>query len=198
MENEKAETKKPNIVTPTFRVSFPNVFKPKKNDLNGKDEYSIVALFPKGTDLKTLEAEAKRAVVKKWGPDSSKWPKPLKSPFRKHEEREKEGVLPAGLEEGGIFINLKSMQKPGVVDQNVQPIIEEGEFYAGCFAKASVRAYAYDQKGNRGVAFGLGNIQKVKDGDPLGGRTRPQDDFAAIEGATSSDNSDGSAEGLFS
>lgn len=194
MENDKTE-KTQSIVTPTFRVSFPNVFKAKKNDLSGKDEYSVVALFSKGTDLKILEAEAKKAIVKKWGPDSSQWPKPLKSPFRKHEEREKSGKLPSGLEAGGIFMNLKSQQKPGVVDQNVQAILDESDFYAGCFAKASVRAYAYDQKGNRGVAFGLGNIQKVKDGDQLSGRTKPEDEFQAIEGAVSS--GDESAEGLF-
>lgn len=171
------------VVTPKFRASYPNVFKPRRNELNGKDEYSVVALFPKGTNLEPLKKAATEAIVKKWGVDKAKWPTNLKSPFRDQKERAKDGVLPAGHEEGAIFINFKSAQKPQVVDQNVQLILDETEFYAGVYAIASVNAYAYDQKGNRGVAFGLGNIQKVKDGEPLGGRTRAQDDFKAIEGA---------------
>lgn len=176
-----------NINTPVFRVSYPNVFKAKKNDLNGQDEFSIVALFKKGEDLSALKAAAQKAIVDKWGPDKAKWPSNLRSPFRLQEERAKEvdgkRTLPAGHEEGAIFLNLKSKQRPGVVDQNVQDILEESQFYAGCYARASVNAYAYDQKGNRGVAFGLGNIQKVRDGDPLGNRAKPEQDFAPIASA---------------
>lgn len=173
-----------NINTPVFRVSYPNVFKAKKNDLNGKDEFSIVALFKKGEDLSALKAAAQKAITDKWGPDKAKWPTNLRSPFRDQAERAKEvdgkRILPAGHEEGAIFINLKSSQRPGVVDQNVQDILDESLFYAGCWARASVNAYAYDQKGNKGVSFGLGNIQKVRDGDPLGNRARPEQDFAPI------------------
>ena len=108
----------------------------------------------------------------------------MKSPFRLQEERAKEvdgkRVLPAGHEEGAIFMNLRSTQRPGVVDQNVQDILDESQFYAGCIARASINAYAYDQKGNRGVAFGLANIQKVRDGEPLGNRTKPEQDFAPV------------------
>lgn len=183
-----------NIVTPEFRCSYPNVFKPRRNELSGQDEYSVVALFPKGADLSALKKAAQEAIIKKWGADKAKWPANLKSPFRDQNERAKEGSLPSGYETGAIFMNLKSKQRPQVVDQNVQAIIDETEFYAGCYAKASVNAYAYDQKGNRGVSFGLGNIQKVKDGEPLGGRTRAQDDFKAIEGAG---EESGSTEDIF-
>lgn len=174
-----------NVTTPNFRASYPQVFKPKKNDLNGKDEYSVVALFPKGADLNALKAAAEAAVVEKWGKDKSKWPQRLKSPFRDQGEKAKnvdgKMVLPAGYEEGAVFLTLKSTQRPGVVDQNVQNILDESQFYAGCWARATVRAYAYDQKGNQGVAFGLQNIQKVRDGDPLGGRTRAEDDFSPVD-----------------
>ncbi len=186
-----------NINTPTFRVSYPNVFKAKKNDLSGKDEFSVVALFKKGEDLTALKAAAQKAITDKWGPDKAKWPANLRSPFRDQAERAKEvdgkRILPAGHEEGAIFLNLKSAQRPGVVDQNVQDILDESVFYAGCYARASVNAYAYDAKGNRGVSFGLGNIQKVKDGDPLGNRARPEQDFAPIateEGSKVSSSSD--------
>lgn len=193
-----------NINTPEFRVSYPNVFKPKRNDLNGKDEYSIVALFKKGQDLTALKAAAQKAIVDKWGPDKAKWPQNLRTPFRLQEERAKEvdgkRVLPAGHEEGAIFLNLKSSQRPGVVDQNVQDILDESQFYAGCYARASSNAYAYDQKGNRGVSFGLGNIQKMRDGEPLGNRAKPENDFAPVqtEGGSSEGASTGSATDIFS
>lgn len=189
-----------NVITPEFVVSYPTVFKPKRNDLNGKDEYSIVALFPKNADLTKLKEAAQAAIIAKWGPDKNKWPKPMKTPFRDQAERAKDvdgkQVLPAGHEAGNIFINLRSTQPPGVVDQNVQDIIDESQFYAGCIARASVNAYAYDQKGNRGVAFGLSNIQKVRDGVPLGNRAKPEQDFAPIPVETTA--STGSSTDIFS
>lgn len=181
-----------NVVTPKFRVSYPNVFKTRKNDLSGKDEYSLVALFPKGADLSKLEAAVKKCVEEKWGADPKKWPKKpdgstaLRTPIRDQSERAKQNdegemVLPEGYVKGAKFMNLKSERRPAVVDRNVLPILEESEFYAGCFALASIRPYAYAQKGNCGVAFGLQNVQKVGDGDPLSGATRPEEDFVAIK-----------------
>lgn len=178
------------INTPKFRVSFPNVFKARKNDLNGKDEFSVTAVFPKGTDLSVLKKAANDAIVEKLGADKSKWPKGLRNPIRDQAEREKEGKLPEGYEAGAFFINLKATQRPGVVDQNVQDILEERDFYAGCWAIANVRAYYYDQKGNKGVSFGLQNIQKVGDGDPLGGRVRPTDAFKPVEGASAPESAE--------
>lgn len=169
--------------TPRFRGSYLNVFKARKNDLNGKDEYSIVALFPKGADLAALKAAANAAIVEKLGADKTKWPKGLRNPFRDQAEREKDGKMPDGHEAGAIFINLKSTEKPGVVDANVQDILEERQVYSGAYYIANVRPFYYDQKGNRGVSFGLLNLQKVADGDPLGGRVRPTDAFKAVEGA---------------
>lgn len=191
-----------NINTPVFRVSYPNVFQAKKNDLNGKDEFSVVALFKKGEDLSALKAAAQKAITDKWGPDKAKWPTNLRSPFRLQEERAKDvdgkRILPPGHEEGAVFLNLKSQQRPGVVDQNVQDILEHSQFYAGCYARASINAYAYDQKGNRGVSFGLGNIQKVRDGDPLGNRARPEQDFAPIAGESPSAAAPSNAGDIFS
>lgn len=175
------------VMTPVFRASYPSVFKPKENTLNGKQEYSVVALFSKDADLSGLKKAAQAVIEEKWGKDKKKWPPNLRSPFRDQAERAKidevtgKKVLPAGYEEGAIFLTIKSQNRPGVVDANVQDIIDESDFYAGCYARATVHAYAYDQKGNRGVSFGLANIQKTKDGDPLSGRARAQDDFAPIE-----------------
>jgi len=189
--------------TPEFRVAFPAVFTPKRNMNDTKDEYSVVALFPKGADLSKLKAAAQAAVVKKWGPDKKKYPKNLRTPFRNQGDREKtndEGklVLPQGYEKGAIYLNLKSEQRPGVVDSQVQDIIDQSEFYGGCYAEATVNAYAYDHKGNRGVAFGLGNLMKTRDGDAFGNRTKAQDDFVAVAGSEESVGSESSdAESVF-
>ena len=180
------------VLTPEFRVSYPNVFKPQKNDLNGKMEFSLVALFPSNADLSALKKAAEACIVEKWGPDKNKWPANLRSPFRKNKERWKtvdgKQVIPQGYEDPeGVFITLKANEdrRPGVVDQNVQDIIEPRDFYAGCFARTKARPYAYEQKGNRGVSFGLGNVQKVREGDPLGGgMTKASDDFAPVAGGT--------------
>lgn len=182
-----------NIMTPNFRASYPKLFKPELNQLSKKMEYSVVALFKKGDDLSALKKAAEEVLVKELGADRALWPKNLKSPFRDQGEREKldketgKMVLPPGHEKGAIFITLKSTQKPGVVDKNVQPILDESEIYGGAICRSTVRPYYYDQAGNRGVAFGLQNVQKVSDGEPLGGgRVAATSEFAPVEGATSS------------
>ena len=165
------------VMTPEFRVSFPNVFKPR--GFEGQEpKYSVVMLFDKSTDISALKQLAQRAVEEKW-PDPAKRPKGLRNPF-KDGDTEKPDV--DGYE-GAIFVNASSKMKPGVVDQNVQPIIDENEFYAGCYARATVTAYAYNKIGNKGVAFGLQNIQKLRDGEPFTGRSRAEDDFAPVENA---------------
>lgn len=189
------------VITPEFRVNFPNVFKAKLNEKNGKLEYSLVALFPKNADMSYLKDIAQEAVEKKWGTDSSKWPKPLKTPFRDQAEREKQNdegkmTLPPGYEKGGVFMNLKTTLRPGVVDGGKQPIIEDADFYSGCWAIASINVFAYDVAGNRGVTFYLCNIQKVRDDDSLGSRrTTPEDDFQAID--SDSEGTPESASSLF-
>lgn len=172
------------LITPKFRASYPNVFKPELNQLSKKEEFSITALFPKAADLTALKNAAQEAIIKTWGEDKTKWPPNLRTPFRDQAERKKEGVLPAAHEEGAIFMKFKSKSKPGVVDESVQKIIDEAAFYPGCWAVASVNAYTYDQAGNKGVAFGLNNVQKVGDDEPLGGKTSPDMDFKPVAGAT--------------
>ena len=172
-----------NVMTPNFRASYPKLFKAEVNKLSGKQEYSVVALFKKGEDLSALKKAAEACIIEKLGADKSKWPKNLRSPFRDQADKMKDGEMPEGHEEGAIFMNLKTQQKPGVVDQNVQPMLDESELYAGCVCRATVRPYYYDQAGNRGVAFGLQNVQKVADGEPLGGsRASATAEFAPVEG----------------
>ena len=75
------------------------------------------------------------------------------------------------------FINANSPTAPGIVDANRQPIIERSEVYSGVYGRASISLYAFNSNGNRGIACGLNNLQKIRDGEPLGGKARAEDDF---------------------
>jgi hypothetical protein len=182
MTNNDKSSKNTQIMTPKFRVSFPSVFQPKESmNAGGEPKYGIVMLFDTkdpavAKGLEQMKAAARAAATEKWGADTSKWPKGLRLPFRKGEEKDYDGYGP-----GIIFVNASSKMKPGLVDQNVQPIIDPSEFYGGCYARATVNAFAYDTSGNRGISFGLRNIQKVADGDSFSGKSAPEKDFMPID-----------------
>jgi hypothetical protein len=80
--------------------------------------------------------------------------------------------------EGCYFINANSVQKPGVVDQDLNPILDQNEFYSGCYGRASITFYPYNAQGSKGIACGLNNVQKLEDGEKLGGGTTAAADFA--------------------
>jgi len=182
------------VLTPEFRVSYPHVFTSSLNKLSNKMEFSLEAIFPPGTDLKALQNEAVKVLKEEFGDNVAAWPTDLKKPFKKHEDRTKtdkktgETFLPDPYEVGGVFLSLRSLQKPGLVDESVQPIIDPSLFYAGCYARAAVNAYAYRKGGNVGVNFGLQHIQYTRKGDPLGNRTTPEEAFTPIEGADGAGN----------
>lgn len=196
-----------NVNTPEFRASFPALLKAEINKLNGKNEFTVTALFPKGADLSVLKAAAKDVMAEKFGPDSTKWPTLANNPFKDQGERtvkNKDGtvlvgpdgkpVLQPGCEAGAIYMTFKSNETlpPGVVDANVQDIINPAEIYNGMYGRASVRAFYYPKVPTPGIkpgiSFGLQNFQKTRDGEPLGGgRTKPAQDFSKVDSPVSAD-----------
>ena len=133
------------IYTPKFRVSFPNVFEPRVmgEDPNGKKKYSLTMLFAMAEIKKDpaqmkLWEEMKKALMaaarEEWG---DKIPKDLKSPFRDGKEKEQYD----GYGEGIIFASASSTSRPGLVDRNNARIISAEDFYAGCYARATVNAF---------------------------------------------------------
>ena len=107
----------------------------------------------------------------------------------------------AGCEAGAIYIQANRKQKdgpPGIVDEKVQDIIDQDEFYSGCYARATVEAYAWEHPtGGTGVSFALHNIQRLKHGDRLGGggKAKPSDEFEAM--ATADGGAPASADDLW-
>lgn len=173
-----------NVLTPEFRVSFAHVFTPQKaQEADKKDKYGLTMLFAKDADLSGLKKAAQAALEEKFGVKmkDDTFRKRLRSPFRDQGEKAYDGYVP-----GAIFVNATSIHKPQVVDAKVQDIIDTADFYSGCYARATVRAFAYEQKGNVGVAFGLQNVQKLRDGESLSGRKNAQEEFAPVESAPSS------------
>lgn len=165
------------VITGKVRFSYANVFEPKS--INGSDEkYSTSILIDK-KDTKTIKAirnaieAAKQAGVSKFG---GKIPAKLKEPLRDgDEEREDDENY-----QGKYFINANAKTKPGLVDKKGRPIIDSTEFYSGCYGYASITFYAFNSNGNKGIACGLNNLMKTDDGEPLGGRSRAEDDFANL------------------
>lgn len=156
------------------RFSYLHCWEP--DSVNGGDpKYSVSAIIPK-SDTKTINAikaaieQAKKDSMSKWG---GKVPANLKLPLRDGDIDRPDDEAYAGC----YFFNANSRQAPQVVDSKVQPILDQSEVYSGCYGKISVTFYGYNSNGNRGIAAGLGNIQKLKDGESLGGRTSAADDF---------------------
>lgn len=176
------------VLTPTFRVSFPAVFQPKKAGDSGKLKYSVSALFRTVADpaqpewpvvneaeFKALRDLATAAAMEKWGTDRSKWPTNLQSPFRDGKEKDYDGYG-----EGVVFCTIASDYRPGLVDGQLKEIIDPKEFYGGCFARAKVNAYAWSYMGKNGVSLSLWHLQKVKDGKPFGGGGDASKEFDAL------------------
>ena len=156
------------------RFSYLHCWEP--DSVNGGDpKYSVSAIIPK-SDTKTINAikaaieQAKKDSVSKWG---GKIPANLKLPLRDGDIDRPDDEAYAG----SYFFNANSRQAPQVVDAKVQPILDQSEVYSGCYGKISVTFYGYNSNGNRGIAAGLGNIQKLRDGESLGGRSNAADDF---------------------
>lgn len=173
MANQNEATK---VVTGVVRLSYANVWEPVSIK-GGTPKFSVSLIIPKDDEkaLAAINAAIDAAIqdgVSKFG---GKIPNraALKLPLRDGDiERDDEAYT------GSYFVNANSTTAPQIVDRAVQPILDRGEVYSGCYARVSINFYAFNTNGNRGVACGLGNIQKVKDGDPLSGKSSAVADFA--------------------
>jgi len=176
----------PTVVTPYFRAAFCNLFPdkdgnpPTRRGQQGAPKFGVTAIFPAGTDLAALKQLAHWAGQQRWGdkfPEVAK-SSTFKSPFRKGEDRQAKYGAEA-FPDGSIFCNFTTKFLPGIVDANRQPILRAEEFYSGCWARAKVRAFAYENLGI-GISFGLDSVQKVRDDKPFVTRGDAADDFEAL------------------
>ncbi len=168
------------VVFGPCRLSYTHVFSkyaPDGDVANGK--YMTNVLIPKSEKetikalQQAIETAKKVAVTSKW---SGKEPKKLDMPLRDGDDKDDDEVYG-----DHFYVNAKSSTRPGVCDKHKTPIVDEDEIYSGVWAIVSVTFFGYDISGNRGVACGLNNIMKFKDGERLGGRASAESDFADID-----------------
>lgn len=167
------------VVTGIVRLSYANVWEPKSIN-GGAEKYSVSLIIPK-SDKKTI-ADIEKAIDNAIKEGASKFggkipnKAALKLPLRDGDlERDDEAY------NDSFFVNANSTTPPQIVDTKVQPILDRNEVYSGVYARVSVTFYAFNSNGNKGIACGLGNIQKVRDGEPLGGRSNAIDDFTTLD-----------------
>ena len=177
MANNKNNTK---VVTGiNTRFSYFHGWEPVSIN-GGAEKYSVSVLIPKD-DTETLaavnraiDAAIEEGIAKFGGKKPNKTA--IKLPLRDGDvEREDEAY------KNHWFINANSTTAPQIVDRTVKPILDRNEVYSGCYGRVSLNFFAFNSNGNRGVAAGLGNIQKIRDGEPLGGRTNAADDFTTFD-----------------
>ena len=167
------------VITGVCRLSYANIWQAKSIN-GGAPKYSASVLIPK-SDTKTVakvkaaiqaayeEGEGKLIGNGKTAPSLAS----LKTPFRDGDTERPDDEAYAGH----WFINANSNTAPGVVDANREPIYDTSEIYSGVYARVSLSFYAFNSNGNRGIACALQNIQKVRDGEALGGKSKAEDDF---------------------
>lgn len=189
------------IVTPIFRLSYPHIFAPNFNALansgKGRNQYDIVMMFDKRDKeaLKPMYDLMKHVAEFYFGIGV----KGIVNPFKDGDlHKNKAGELLKDknpMYTGHMILNSWTVGKPGIVSIDIDPktqkyrVIEDpDEVYGGCYCRAKLNCYKYNTAGNKGISFGLIHVQKMKDGDPFGNRSRAEDAFAPVA------NSDSQAE----
>lgn len=165
------------------RWSYVNAWEAKSIN-GGAPKFSVSLIIPK-SDTKTIE-KIKAAIQAAYEEGQGKLKgngksvpalSVLKTPLRDGDAERPDDEAYADA----YFINANSATAPGIVDANCNPILERSEVYSGVYGRASINFYAFNSNGNKGIACGLNNLQKIRDGEPLGGKSRAEDDFATEE-----------------
>lgn len=172
-----ATEKSTKVVTGKVRFSYVHVFEPSSMNEGEEPKYSVCLLIPKKDKdtLKKINDAIKQAEIvgkdklSKNGKIVANYRKPLRDGDEERDTPEHEGCF---------FINVSSKRRPGIVDKDLNAILDKEEFYSGCYGRASINFFAYNSNGSRGITAGLNNVQKLSDGEPLAGGTTPEEDFA--------------------
>lgn len=181
--DKQKDTEDLKVITPIGIAAFPHIFEPHSFETGREPQYSMLLVFPEGTDLTELKKACHRAAVKKFG-DKEKVKSmlargKLHMPWRDGADYGEKFGEP--FVEGSTFITLKSKNAPGVVNEHAKPMMNAMDFYSGCEARASCLCWAYDSMGNQGVTLLLNNVQKTGEGTRLSGRMRAEDEFEPVK-----------------
>ena len=170
------------VVTEEVRLSYAHLFEAWSNDPEIPAKFSATLLIPKSSKktMAAIKAAIDAATIAGKSRFGDSWGK--KGVKTTLHDGDTEADLETNPEyEGHYYMSVSSNTQPGIVDRAVNPILDSSEVYSGCFVRVSINAFPYNAKGNQGVSFGLNHVQKLRDGDYLGGRSRASDDFNALE-----------------
>lgn len=171
------------ITGPETRWSYANVWEAKSIN-GGTPKFSVSLIIPKSDTVTIKKIQAAIEAAYKEGEAKLKGNgrsvpalSVLKTPMRDGDTERPDDEAYANA----YFVNANSATAPGIVDADRQPILDRSEVYSGVYGRASINFYAFNSNGNKGIACGLNNLQKIRDGEPLGGKSRAEDDFATEE-----------------
>lgn len=171
------------VVTGTVRLSYLSVFKPRAMNEGQEPKYSACILIPKSDTetVRKIKAACEAARLASAGLFGGKVPEKLKVPLH-----DGDGEMPNGGEYGpeakGMYVlNASSKSQPGIVDKQLNPILDPTALYSGCWGRVDLNFFCYNTNGNKGIGAGLNNIQKIRDDEPLGGKQRASDVFDAVD-----------------
>jgi len=164
------------FVTPECVCSYPALFVAEDPFNSGSPKFSL-SIAIKKEDKESLAAIQQcivNAAVNKWG-EKKKDLKGLTLPLT---DADSSGRADDPIYRGSYYFNAKSNKRPGVVGPDLRPIMDEDEVYPGCIIRASMTFYGYDFNNKKGIAIGLQNVMKVRDGERIGGGTSAESDFS--------------------
>lgn len=170
------------VVTGKVRLSYVHVFEAFTNQDDQDARFSVVLLIPK-SDKATMKKlrDAQQAALENGKAKTFAGKVPTTWQDTIHDGDEEADLERNPEYAGHFYMSVSSKTKPGVVDRNLNAILDSTEVYSGCYARVSINAFPYNTKGKKGVSFGLNHVQKLDDGDFLGGRSRAEDDFEALD-----------------
>ena len=178
------------VLTGEVRLSYAHLTEPYANPKNpgAEPKYSVTMLIPK-TDTATkadidasMKAAYEAAVTNDW--------KGARPQLRNALIYDGDGVrndgTPLGPEcKGHWVMTANSKRKPQVVHiSNLKAELAPQDIYSGMYARVTVNFFAFSVNGNRGIGCGLGNVLKLRDGEPLSGGASAASDFEGLEQAS--------------
>ena len=176
----------PNTITlGEVRLSYCNLFQPRSNQPNQEPKYSVTVLVPKSNTQAKAAIDAainyaiEQGVSKSW--NGVRPPQPSICIHDGDGARPSDG-MPYGEECKGHWVftaSSKADRAPFVVDANVQPILQQAEVYSGMYGRVNVSFFPYNSSGKKGIGCGLNGVQKLRDGEPLGGQISAEEAFGA-------------------
>ena len=163
-----------NVTTGEVRLSYAHLFKPYAMQPGQEEKFSTTILLPKSDTATKARIDAAIEAAKQKGA-AGNWngviPPVVPDPIWDGDGVKQDGTEFGPAAKGHWVFTARSNKDraPEVVDRNGNPIINQSEIYSGVYGRVNVEFYPYNFQGKKGVGCSLGPVQKLRDGEALGG-----------------------------